>query len=240
MNVDVLDATGKKVGQVELDPSVFGVEVKEYLLWEVVKAQLADRRAGTHSTKKPSEVRGGGKKPWKQKGTGRARQGSIRSAQWVGGGKIFTPRPRSYGYVVPKKVTKGALRSALSLRARDQQLIVLESFDLKDAKTKLVAQVLKKLGAEKALIVDRTENLKLNRASKNLASAKYVPAEGVNVYDILRYDRLILTRPALEAVTSRLSGSASKRAAAKSGGEATAAQGKARTKTEDKTTRSRA
>src|SRR5690349_6556582 len=165
MKIDVVDLSGSKVGTVDLDDGVFGAEVKEHLLWEVVKMQRASKRAGTHSTKTQKDVRGGGKKPWRQKGTGRARQGSIRAAQWVGGGTVFGPHPRDYSYELPKKVKQGALRSALSLRAKENRLVVLRDFTLSEGKTKRVATVLKTLGAARALIVDARENELLSRAT---------------------------------------------------------------------------
>src|SRR5436305_14538727 len=128
--IDIKNLDGKSVGKVDLDDSVFGVEVNEHLLWEVVKAQRAKRRVGTHSTKRRDEVRGGGKKPYKQKGTGNARQGSTRAPQFVGGGKVFTPKPRDYEYHVPKKVMAGALRSALSLRAQEKEIVDVDNFTL--------------------------------------------------------------------------------------------------------------
>src|SRR5215471_16019461 len=136
MKTEVKNLDGKKVGEVELADAVFGVDVNEHLLWEVVKAQRAKKRAGTHSTKRRDEVRGGGKKPYKQKGTGNARQGSTRAPHYVGGGKVFTPKPRDYEYHVPKKVMAGALRSALSLRVKEAKLVVVESFSLQKPKTK--------------------------------------------------------------------------------------------------------
>ena len=204
MKIDVLDLSGAKVGQVDLDDGVFGAEVKEHLLWEIVKAQRASRRAGTHSTKTQDEVSGGGKKPWRQKGTGRARQGSSRAAQWVGGGTVFGPHPRDYSYDPPKKVRQGALRSALSLRAREKRLVVVRDFRLEEAKTRRVAAALKALGAEKALIVDARDNGSLSRAARNLAASKFLPHEGLNVYDILRYETLVVTEPAVQALSRRL------------------------------------
>src|SRR5262249_35729884 len=204
MKIDVLDLTGAKVGSVDLDDGVFGAEVKEHLLWEMVKAQRAARRAGTHDTKTQKDVRGGGKKPWRQKGTGRARQGSSRAAQWVGGGTVFGPHPRDYSYDLPKKARKGALRAALSLRAKEKRAVLVKAFELEEAKTKRVAGVLKALGTEKALIVDGSANTKLSRATKNLAASKFLPHEGLNVYDILRYEALILTQPAAQALSERL------------------------------------
>src|SRR5688572_29759255 len=145
MKLDVKNTAGKSVGQIELADEVFGAEVHEHLLWEAVKWQLAKRRAGNASTKRMSEVRGSSIKAWKQKGTGRARQGSRKAPHWVGGSSVFGPRPRSYEYVLPRKAKKSALRSALSLRAQEQKLIVLDSFDV-DGKTKSVASALAALG----------------------------------------------------------------------------------------------
>jgi len=148
-------------------------------------------------------VRGGGKKPWKQKGTGRARQGSSRAPQWVGGGKVFTPKPRDYEYVVPKKAMAGALRSALTVRAKEGKLVVLDGFKLEAIKTKRVVEVLKKLGATKALIVD-AKNETLAKSARNLPKAKVLASEGLNVYDVLDHETLVLTRATVEAVTTRL------------------------------------
>jgi large subunit ribosomal protein L4 len=211
--IEVKNLEGAKVGDIDLDDSVFGVEVNEHLLWEVVKAQRAKRRAGTASTLRRNEVRGGGKKPWKQKGTGRARQGSSRAPQWVGGGKVFTPKPRDYEYSVPKKVMAGALRSALSLRAKESKLVVLDGFKMDAIKTKRVAEVLKKLGANKALIVD-AKNETLAKSARNLPKAKVLASEGLNVYDVLDHDTLVLTKATVELVTSRLKQVAEKEGAA--------------------------
>jgi large subunit ribosomal protein L4 len=201
--IEVKNLDGAKVGDIDLDDSVFGVEVNEHLLWEVVKAQRAKKRAGTASTLRRNEVRGGGKKPWKQKGTGRARQGSTRAPQFVGGGKVFTPKPRDYEYNVPKKVMAGALRSALSLKAKESKLVVLDGFKLDGIKTKRVAEVLKKLGAQKPLIVD-AKNETLSKSARNLPRAKVLQTEGLNVYDVLDHDTLVLTRATVESVTARL------------------------------------
>lgn len=203
--IDVKSLDGKKVGSVDLDDSVFGVEVNEHLLWEVVKAQRAKRRAGTHSTKRRDEVRGGGKKPYKQKGTGNARQGSTRAPHYVGGGKVFTPKPRDYEYHVPKKVMAGALRSALSLRAKEQKLVVVDSFTLDAPKTKLVDKAIKTFGGASALLVDG-QNETLKKSTRNLQHAKYLAPEGLNVYDVLDHETLIMSRSTLDAVTARLKG----------------------------------
>lgn len=203
--IEVKNLDGKSVGNVDLDDSVFGVEVNEHLLWEVVKAQRAKRRAGTHSTKRRDEVRGGGKKPHKQKGTGGARQGSTRAPHYVGGGKVFTPKPRDYEYHMPKKAMAGALRSALSLRAKEQKIVVVDSFLLAAPKTKLVDKALKTFGSKSALLVDG-KNETLKKATRNLERAKYLAAEGLNVYDVLDHETLIMSRATLDAVTARLKG----------------------------------
>ena len=209
--LELKNTSGANVGSVDLDDAVFGVEVHEHLLWEAVKWQLAKRRAGTASTKRMSEVNGSSIKPWKQKGTGRARQGSRKAPHFVGGGSVFGPKPRSYAYVLPRKIKKLALRSALSLRARENKLIVLDKFDVEGGKTKAVATALRTLGTDKALIVDAKDNALLARGARNLAGSQWIAPEGLNVYDILRHENLVLTRAAAELVTAAL---ADKRAAA--------------------------
>lgn len=204
MKTEVKNLDGKKVGELELDDAVFGVEVKEYLLWEVVKAYRAKLRAGTHSTLRRDEVRGGGKKPYKQKGTGNARQGSSRAPQFVGGGRVFTPKPRDYEYAVPKKVRAGALRSALSLRAKESKLVVVDSLALEPAKSKRAASVLRALGVKSALVVDDKENEKLALSLRNLANAKFTAPEGINVYDVLNHETLVLTQATAKALEARL------------------------------------
>src|SRR6185369_15416700 len=161
MKTEIKNLDGKKVGELELDDAVFGVEVKEYLLWEVVKAQRAKARAGTHSTLRRDEVRGGGKKPYKQKGTGNARQGSTRAPNYVGGGKVFGPHPRDYAYTVPKKVKRAALASALSLRASESKLVIVDKLSFEAPKTKKLAGMLKALGLASALVVDGKQNANL-------------------------------------------------------------------------------
>jgi len=201
--VQIVNTSGAKVGDIDLDDAVFGVEVQEGLLWEVVKAQTAGKRAGTAATKTRSMVRGGGKKPYKQKGTGNARAGSNRSPIFVGGGKVFGPHPRDYAVSVPKKVKKLALREALSLRVQEKKLIVLDKFEV-EAKTKAVAAVLKKLGVNKALVVDAKDNEKLVRGARNLAKAKWLAPEGLNLYDILNHETLVLTAPMVALITTAL------------------------------------
>jgi large subunit ribosomal protein L4 len=204
MKAEVKNLEGKVVGEIELSDDVFGVEVKEGLLWEVVKAQQAAKRAGTHSTLRRDEVRGGGKKPYKQKGTGSARQGSTRAPHYVGGGSVFGPKPRDYSYPVPKKVRASALRGALSLRAREAKLVVVDDFTLPEVKTKRVAGVLKALGTGKALVVDSKDNTRLALSVRNLPKAKFIAPEGVNVYDVLDHDSLVLTLATAKALESRL------------------------------------
>jgi large subunit ribosomal protein L4 len=206
MKIEVKNVSGKGVGSVDLDDSVFAVDVNEHLLWEAVKWQLAKRRAGTASTKRYGEVRGSSKKVWKQKGTGQARQGSRQAPQFVGGGSVFGPKPRSYDYKLPRNIKKAALRCALSLRASEQKLVVVDNFGV-DGKTKAVAAAIKAIGGSaKTLVVDTKTNEKLVRGARNLATSQWLAPEGINVYDILRHDTLVLTKDAADAVTKALAG----------------------------------
>jgi large subunit ribosomal protein L4 len=166
--------------------------------------QLSNRRAGTASTKTKGFVRGGGKKPWRQKGTGRARAGSARSPLWVGGGTIFGPQPRDYSYRLPKKARREALLSALSLKNRDGKIIVLDKLEMAEAKTKLMRKMLEDLQVEKALIVIPQSDEKVQRAARNLPNVKVLRAEGLNVHDLLRYEHLILTEGSLKLLEERL------------------------------------
>ena len=190
---DVYDLDKKKVGELDLADAVFAGEVNEHLFYEVVKAKLASDRSGTHAVKNRSLVSGGGKKPWKQKHTGRARQGSTRASQWVGGGKAMGPKPRDYSYDVPKKVRKAALRAALSLRGKDGKLVIVQEWAPQAPKTGAAAKVLAKLGARKALVVDAATNQALAKSVRNLDGSDFLPVDGLNVYDILRHDALVLT-----------------------------------------------
>ena len=178
--------------------------MKEYLLWEVVKAQRAARRAGTHATKTRDEVRGGGKKPYKQKGTGNARQGSTRAPQFVGGGKVFGPQPRDYSYTVPKKVKRAALASALSLRAKEKKLVIVDALAFDAPKTKRLAGILKALGADSAVVVDGKTNVNLSKSCRNLPKSKVLPPEGLNVYDILNHPTLVIAADAVKAIETRM------------------------------------
>jgi len=203
MKIEIKNIQGKGVGSIELDDDVFGAEVHEHLLWEAVKWQLAKRRAGTASTKRMGEIRGTSKKIWKQKGTGQARHGSRQAPIFVGGGSVFGPKPRDYEYDMPRKAKKAALRAALSLRASEQKIVVLDNFST-DGKTKSVAAALKAFGGPKTLIVDAKTNENLVRGAKNLAKSQWLAPEGLNVYDILRHDTLVLTKDAAQAVTEAL------------------------------------
>lgn len=201
---DVYNQSREKVSQVELSDTVFGAEVKEYLFWEVVRNQLASRRAGTHKAKTRTEVRGGGRKPFRQKGTGRARQGSTRSPLMVGGGVAHGPRPRDYSYTVPKKVRRQALRCALSLRAQEERLTIIEQIDLPDIKTKAMKELFERFEMNEALVVDLDDNKHLQLSVRNMKSFQVLPPIGVNVYDLLRFEHLVLTRRAAEALEERL------------------------------------
>src|SRR5262245_10531980 len=204
MQIDIVNIEGKKVGELALADAVFGTKVKDYLLWELVKAQQAAKRAGTHATKTRAHVRGGGKKPYKQKGTGNARQGSSRAPNHVGGGKVWGPHPRSYEYTVPKKVKRAALASALSLRAKEKALVVVDQFTFDGPKTKRMAGILKALGFERALVVDAIGNANLFKSVRNLTRAKVLAPEGLNVYDILNHTGLVIAAGAIKKVEERV------------------------------------
>ncbi|MDQ0156999.1 50S ribosomal protein L4 [Robertmurraya andreesenii] len=199
--VTLYNQTGSQVGEVELNDSIFGIEPNNHVLFEAVVAQRASLRQGTHKTKIRSEVAGGGRKPWRQKGTGRARQGSIRSPQWRGGGTVFGPVPRSYSYKLPKKVRRLAIKSALSSKVLEENILVLENLAFEAPKTKEFKAVLKGLSVDsKALIV--TANLDENVAlsARNIPGVTVVTAEGINVLDVLGHDKLIMTKAAVEKV----------------------------------------
>jgi len=195
----VLDVNGKQVGDIELNDSVFGIEPNEHVIYEAVVMQQASLRQGTHATKNRSAVRGGGRKPWRQKGTGRARQGSIRSPQWVGGGVVFGPSPRSYSFKLPKKVRRLAIKSALSAKVRDNETIILDQLTMETPKTKAFAEVLKNLSVnEKALIVINDDNEATVLSARNIPTVKLVSADQVNVYDVVNSGKLIMTKDAAE------------------------------------------
>jgi large subunit ribosomal protein L4 len=192
------------VSQPKLDEQIFGVNARPHLLHQAVVMQLRNRRAGTAATKSKGFVRGGGKKPWRQKGTGRARAGSIRSPIWVGGGTIFGPNPRDYSFRMPRKARREALLSALSLKNQEGKLIVLDKLDLEEAKTKLMARALAELNVQSALIVVSQPDERIERSARNLPKIKVLRVEGLNVYDLLRYDHLILMEGALKLLQERL------------------------------------
>ena len=206
MQIDVVNLEGQKVGQMDVADEVFATRVKDALLWEAVKAQQAARRKGTHATKTRQFVRGGGKKPYRQKGTGNARQGSSRSPNFVGGGRVFGPHPRSYSYALPKKIKKAALACALSLRAQEKKLVVVDKLVMEAPKSKRIASVLKTLGFDSALVVDAKSNANLVKSIRNLAAHACLPPEGLNVYDILNHGGLVIAKDAVKAVEARVVG----------------------------------
>ena len=204
-SVNIVDLNNASVGSLELSDAVFGAEVNEALLYEAVRHYNAARRSGTAATKTRHEVSGSGKKLWKQKGTGRARMGSIRSPLWRHGGTTHGPQPRSYDYRLPRKMLLGALRSALSAKLRDGELRVVRAFDLADHKTKNMVGVLGKLEVKKnVLLVEAAANENLTRASSNLKGVKLVPAKDVTVYDLLRFEDVLLTEAAARKLSEAL------------------------------------
>ena len=199
--IDVKDLTGAVKGSIELSDEIFGIEPNEVAMSTVVRNQLANRRQGTQKTKTRSEVSGGGKRPYRQKGTGRARHGSTRSAQYVGGGIIFGPNPRSYSYTVPKKIKRLALKSALSSKVASDKLIVIENMDLDEVKTATVAKALKAIGAgESSLIVLEGVNRNAELSARNIKDVKTALVNTINVMDILKYDSFVATKAAVEKI----------------------------------------
>lgn len=202
--VDVLGWDKKKVGSAELDASVFGIEVKEEILQTVVRWQLACRRQGTHKAKTRAEVSGGGKKPFKQKGTGNARQGSTRSPLMPGGGTTFGPQPRSYAYVLPKKVRRIGLSMALSHLVKEGRLFVVDGMK-SEGKTNEINKRLKSFGLTKAVLIDAQQDDMFKRATRNLETFKYFPVEGLNVFDLLKYDAAVITKDSVAKIVDRCS-----------------------------------
>jgi large subunit ribosomal protein L4 len=198
--VDVLDKDAQKVAEIGLRDDIFSVPVKPHLFHFVLRSQLAARRRGTASTKTRSEIKATGKKPWRQKGTGRARAGARNSPLWRGGGIVFGPKPREYDLHVPKKVKKAAVRCALSLRLAEAKLLILDRFDLSETRTKTFVVHKRKLGLDKALIVVNGENANLQKSARNVPGIKVLKAEGLNLFDILRHDQLVLTTEAVETI----------------------------------------
>jgi len=198
--VSVLNMEGKEVGTMELNDAVFGVEVNEHLVHMAVVQQLANNRHGTQSAKTRSEVRGGGRKPWRQKGTGHARQGSIRAPQWKGGGVVFAPKPRDYSFKMNKKEKRAALKSALSSRVQEEKFIVLDELKLDEIKTKKFAEIMKNLNVDKALVVLNDNDLNVIKSSANIPTVKTALTNTINVYDILKYNTVVITKAAVENI----------------------------------------
>jgi large subunit ribosomal protein L4 len=204
-SVDIIDLSNKKVGTLDLADAVFGAPVNEALLYEAVRHYLAGKRRGTASTKTRHEVAGAGKKLWKQKGTGRARMGSIRSPLWRHGGTVHGPQPHSYAYKLPRKMQLGALRSALSAKLRDGELKVVSEFSIDDVKTKAMRQTLDHMEAKRTvLMVDNTDNRNLLLSSRNLQGVKLVSSRDVNVYDLLGHEQVLLSQAAAEKLSEAL------------------------------------
>lgn len=205
MKYEVRNFENKKVGEVQLNPEIFSAPLRQDILARMVHWQLAKRRAGTHSTKGVSDISGTTKKPWKQKGTGRARAGSLRSPQFRGGAVIFGPHPRDHGYDLPKKVRQMALRTALSSKAASGGLLIVEDLNAGTTKTKELVKKFETLGLRSALIIDGAEvNKDFARTAANLPGVDVLPQQGINVYDILRHEHLVLTKAAIENLESRL------------------------------------
>lgn len=199
--INVLNVSGQNVGEIELNDSIFNIEVNEHVLYEAVKCQLANRRQGTQSAKTRSEVRGGGRKPWRQKGTDRARQGSIRSVQWVGGGVAFAPKPRDYSYSLPKKVRRLAMKSALTSKVQGEEIIVLDTLSFDTPKTKEMVNVLKNVNAaKKTLVVTADNDVNVVKSVRNIEGANICHVSTLNVYDILNCDSFIITTDAVKKV----------------------------------------
>lgn len=199
--INVMNIQGQNVGEIELCDSIFNVEVNEHVLYEAVKCQLANRRQGTQSAKTRAEVRGGGRKPWKQKGTGRARQGSTRSVQWVGGGIAFAPKPRSYKYTLPKKVRRLAMKSALSSKVQNNEIIVLDALTMDAPKTKEFVAILNNIKASrKALVVTAEKNENVIKSARNIEGVQTALVNTLNVYDILNHDTFVITTDAVKKV----------------------------------------
>ena len=198
--LDIYNLSGAVTGSIDLSDDIFGIEPNQYAIAAVIRNQLANRRQGTSSTKTRSEVRGGGKHPYRQKGTGRARHGSTRSAQYVGGGIIFGPKPRDYSYTVPKKIKRLAMKSALSSKFADKKIIVVDDLDLGEIKTAKMVDALKALGTDNALVVMSEKNDNVILSSRNIPDVKTALVNTINVFDILKYDSLLVSKAAVEKI----------------------------------------
>lgn len=198
--VGLFNQEGKQVGDIQLNDNVFGVEVNTDAMHQVVIALLANKRQGTQSAKTRAEVRGGGIKPWRQKGTGRARQGSIRAPQWIKGGIVFAPKPRDYRMSVPKSMRRVAMKSALTSKVQDGQMVVLETLAFEAPKTKKMVEVLKAFDAKKTLIITGESNEVLYKSARNIADVQIMPVNNINVYDLLKFEKLIITKDAVSKI----------------------------------------
>ncbi len=198
--VSVLNMEGKEVGTMELNDAIFGAKINEHLVHLAVVQQLANNRQGTQKAKTRSEVRGGGRKPWRQKGTGHARQGSIRAPQWKGGGVVFAPVPRDYSFKMNKKEKRAALKSALTSRVQEEKFIVLDDLKLDEIKTKKFVQVMKNLNVDKALVVMKEKDVNVIQSAKNIPNVKTTLTSAINVYDILKYKTVVITKSAVENI----------------------------------------
>ncbi|HOG07868.1 MAG: 50S ribosomal protein L4 [Syntrophales bacterium] len=200
----VYNIENEKISEITLSEAVFGASVNESLIYDVVRMQQAARRRGTAATKGRSDVSGGGKKPWRQKGTGRARAGTTRSPLWKGGGTVFGPQPRSYAFRMPKKMRRLALISALSMKFQEAQMIILRDIPMEEIKTKRFQSVLDRLGLKKALFVIDQASPILEKSSRNIKDVKMIRSEGINVYDLLKYDRVVLLEPSVKKIEEAL------------------------------------
>jgi large subunit ribosomal protein L4 len=198
--VGLFNKEGQKVGDFQLNENVFGVEVSEYAMHQVVVAQLANKRQGTQSAKTRAEVSGGGIKPWRQKGTGRARQGSTRSPQWIHGGIVFAPKPRDYRVSVPKSMKRVAMKSALTTKVADNNMIVLEDLSFEAPKTKEVVKMLGAFEAKKALIITAESNENVYKSARNIEGVAVIPVNNINVYDLLKFEKVIITKDAVSKI----------------------------------------
>ena len=199
--VNVLNLSGDKVEEITLAEEIFGIEPNEHAVYEAVKNILANRRQGTQSAKTRAEVRGGGKKPWRQKGTGRARQGSIRAPQWTGGGIVFAPKPRDYSYKIPKKVRRLALKSVLSSKVQTEDMIVLDALVMEQASTKKAVEILKNIDAkEKAIVLVADGSETVRKSFRNIPKVATLALGEINVYDLLKYDTVVLTKEAVKKI----------------------------------------
>lgn len=201
---DVFDTNKNKVSQIELNDAVFGAEANLDIVYEVVRMQMTSRRRGTASTKQRGEIRGGGKKPWRQKGTGRARAGTTRSPLWRGGGTVFGPWPKEYAYKVPRKVRKAAIISALSMKFSEDRIVILKEFPLEEIKTRKFKDVVDRFGLHKVLFVLDKPNQALEKSSRNLSDVKMIKSEGINVYDLLKHDHVVLLEPSVRMIEGAL------------------------------------